>query len=294
MTDDFTVLGTYRMTADLRFGSIHDLILRKNTIVSFDGEILITPEGKSFTVPTLNKAVERGLLVPVSDTQAEYVPQNSFTTISAADGSDKRVVMATTRQEEERVVRPVDLDPEDAERINQSRIREALDKPFVKYSGHAGNRHEQLESVTVAGNTKFPKVSYEGDVGVTIRTIRASHESAVVGNPGEALRNAQRGVTSQASKMDIPHVATRTGVVALEPENRRAEPVRAAPTPVSNPYRVEDPVGEVVSNWDMKRPWQHRVAEAVDFYAGSPDILEALYKIETKGVVQKIKEKVSG
>ena len=290
MTDDFTVLGTYRMTADLRFGSIPDLILRKNMTVSFDGEILITPDGKSFTVPSLSKAVDRGLLVPVSDTESDYVPQNSFTVVSSADGSDKKVAMATTRQEEERVVRPIDLNPEDAERINQLRIREALEKPFVKYSGQAGTRHDQLESVTSSGNAKFPTVSYDGDVGVSIRTIRASSDSAVVGNPGEALRNAQRGVNTQTARMDVTHAATRTGVVALEPETtRRVEPVAA-----SNPYRVGDPVKEVVSNWDMKRPWQHRVAEAVDFYAGSPDILEALYQIETKGVVQKIKEKVSG
>ena len=48
-----------------------------------------------------------------------------------------------------------------------------------------------------------------------------------------------------------------------------------------------------MSPWDTSQHWRNRVSEAVDFYADSPDILEAIYAIESPGIVKRIRSEVS-
>jgi len=52
-------------------------------------------------------------------------------------------------------------------------------------------------------------------------------------------------------------------------------------------------IQEIVSTWDKSQHWRNRVSEAVDFYADSPDILEAIYAIESPGIVKRIRSEVS-
>lgn len=63
---------------------------------------------------------------------------------------------------------------------------------------------------------------------------------------------------------------------------------RRAPSP---PKKTEaEEVQEIVDGWSIKRNWQKRVEEAVEFYGEWPEALEAIYTIESAAVVKQIKQ----
>lgn len=137
---------------------------------------------------------------------------------------------------------------------------------------------------------------------------------------GEAIQNVGARVesTSEMIRMSaIPKIASSTVVVAEGNESILATRggmtgdvvvsssgedladllpdavVAGLPNSSSPPTKTrEEAIQDILEGWDRSRHWTLRVQEAVDFYGGSPEVLEALYAVESKGVTRQIKAKL--
>lgn len=54
----------------------------------------------------------------------------------------------------------------------------------------------------------------------------------------------------------------------------------------------DEEIAEITANWNVKRNWQKRVEEAVEYYGNWPEALEAIYAIESPAVIKQIKTRV--
>lgn len=93
---------------------------------------------------------------------------------------------------------------------------------------------------------------------------------------------------------DVDEAASSDDLTELLPEaavaGRVGQLQRRIPVPQPS---EEDEIAEVVSSWSIKRNWQKRVEEAVEFYAEWPEALNAIFAIESPAVVKQIRERIA-
>lgn len=63
----------------------------------------------------------------------------------------------------------------------------------------------------------------------------------------------------------------------------------AMPTPPSE----DEEIAEVVAGWSVKRNWQRRVEEAIEFYSDWPEALNAIMAIESEAVTKQIQARIA-
>lgn len=63
--------------------------------------------------------------------------------------------------------------------------------------------------------------------------------------------------------------------------------------PPPPPLSENEEIAEIIAGWSLKRNWQKRVEEAVEFYAEWPEALEAIFGIESSAVVKQIQVRIA-
>ena len=113
-----------------------------------------------------------------------------------------------------------------------------------------------------------------------------------------AVRGAGTGDVAEARGTDGESVADLLPeALVAEPPSSLSAVGAVAPTP--EPKHVpeqSDPEAEaaaIAAQWDKKRQWQKRVAEAVDFYGDWPEAIAAIYTVESPAVIKHIKSRLA-
>jgi len=138
---------------------------------------------------------------------------------------------------------------------------QVIDDPMTLHEPQAARARGTTQVTRGGGNVGIDEIGPDGSTGDVFQAVSADALEDLV--PGAA-------------------VAGRVG----------SEPQRRAPAP---PPRISeaDEIKEIVANWSIKRNWQKRVEEAVEFYGEWPEALEAIYAVESPAVVKQIQTKVA-
>lgn len=87
---------------------------------------------------------------------------------------------------------------------------------------------------------------------------------------------------------DVDEARSSDDLTELLPDAAVAGRKPAPPRPTE-----AEEIAEVKAGWSVKRNWQKRVEEAVEFYTDWPEALEAIYSIESPAVVKQIQDRIA-
>lgn len=92
---------------------------------------------------------------------------------------------------------------------------------------------------------------------------------------------------------DVDEATTGDDLDELLPDAAVAGPGRSKKAIPTLAVSEEDEIQEILAGWNIKRHWQKRVQEAVQFYGAWPEALEAIYSVEAPAVVENIKKRLA-
>ena len=98
-------------------------------------------------------------------------------------------------------------------------------------------------------------------------------------------------IGASGSTGDVDVAASSDDLATLLPDAVVAGQVKRAPAPP--PPSEDEEIAMIVEGWSVKRNWQKRVEEAVEFYGEWPEALEGIYSIESPAVVKQIKTRLA-
>ena len=252
----------FRATTKVHLGKMERDIFENDTI-EFDGTT-VRYGGEEFGLSTIRAAIEAGWFVLSNDNVSKYVPQSANIKVrpaQATDMSDRGATMEMGQaSDEERVVGTLD----DA----------------------------NLGARTTTGDTTE---------GIAVGTIKTSaKQKTVVSDSSQAAREINRLDNSPPPKADmrvatgdVEEAISGTELPALLPDAATgAVPAKKRTgVPKFNPARVVTVTvadGNEIT-WDMNAHWRTRAKKAVAEYGGNKEALDAIIKVESKGVAKEIK-----
>ena len=249
----------FRPTTTVHLGSVsRDLV--KDSVFEFDGTVVRFAEGDEVTCPQVAAGLKKGWAVPADDVTTQYIPKTSGIKIhtNPDDPNSMIEMQRVDTVEDETVVKSLpQVEDSDGRVVKtiQSRTND-----FVSV-GKGPKKSVNLAAVSQQSIEALVDVPLTRDMSID--------------NPPQ-VRVASEGVSRAGDTLEsiMPDAA-----------------VAAAPSP--SPAKADaGAIQEVLSSWDMARHWKHRVEEAVEFYSSDQRMLDAIYGMESPGVVRQIKAKL--
>lgn len=252
---------TYRATTKIHLGKFEKDIYQDD-IVEYDGQTL-KYGGEEFSISSLKAAVKLGWFVVENDNVSNYIPQSADIKIRPATSasSTRGEAMAVEKvQDEERVVGTVGKKMEV--------ISDTQSNDDAQSVGKISTPSRQTTTITDSSsvNTMINKLDNTPPAKVKLNAKTASGDvtETMVGDElTEILPNAETGGITKTKK-----AKTNSKMIT-----------------------VETPVGNI--NWDMSLHWTKRASMIVEDYSSNTQVMEALLKIESKGVNKRVKATLS-
>ena len=208
-----------------------------------------------------NRRVGNGKYGLIVDEQDDGVPINKYTFSTGASVGSEDVARNQAQAKPVNVAgvpqQPVQVGRPVAASVQANRHAGAavIDDPMARYKPQAAHAPNTTQIRRGEGNVGIDQISANGTLG------------------------------------DVDQAYEGDELSELLPDAIVAGATRRAPLPPKMTEEAE--IEEVVSNWSVKRNWQKRVEEAVEFYGDWPEALEALYAIESPAVVKQIKARLA-
>jgi hypothetical protein len=256
----------FRATTKVHLGKMERDIF-ENDVIEFDGTT-VKFGGEEFGLSTIRAAIEAGWFVVSDDNVSKYIPQPSNIKVrpaQAADMTDRGEPMEMGKaSDEERVVGTLDtanLGGRTTEKGTTEGIAVGTIKTSAKQKTIVSDSSQTAREISRLDNSPPPKAE--------VRVATGDVDEAITGETlSDILPDAVSSGTPAPTK-----TKKRTGVPKFNPE-------RVVTVAVSDGKEI---------TWDMNAHWRTRAKKAVAEYGGNKEALDAIIKVESKGVAKEIK-----
>ena len=254
----------FRATTKVHLGKMERDIF-ENDIIEFDGTT-VKFGGEEFGLSTIRAAVEAGWFVVSADNVSKYIPQSANIKVrpaQATDMTDRGAEMEMGQaSDEERVVGSIEtanLGGRTTKKGTTEGIAVGTIKTSAKTKTIVSDSSQAAREINRLDNSPPPKVAIAtGDVDEAMT--------------GETLSDILPDAVSSGTPTPT-NTKKRTGVPKFNPE-------RVVTVSVSDGKDI---------TWDMNAHWRTRAKKAVAEYGGNKEALDAIIKVESKGVAKEIK-----
>lgn len=197
----------------------------------------------------------------IRDEQDDGVPVGNYSfsqgaTVGSEESARQDAQARPTNVTRVAAQQPVQVGQAVAQTPNRHAGAQVVDDPMHRHSPQAARARN---------TTQIPR---QGNVGID--------EIGPGGGTGD--------VDYAASSDDLTELLPEAAVAGLDAPRK----VKLPPPPTE-----DEEIAEVVSGWSVKRNWQKRVEEAIEFYSDWPEALTAIMAIESPAVVKQIQDRLA-
>jgi hypothetical protein len=269
---------TFRATTKIHLGS-SGVDLGKDDVVQFDGQTLILDDQR-IQVPALKGAFQYNWLVPVEDTETNYIPRSSQIKFHSTTSPESEKTEPVVIHSEERDMGPShkNVSPEEKEGVEvlTKKFKIATNNSIVIKNDQDLNRElREVENLIKPDQDQVAILASD--------SLETLLEAASTGKPERFISSS----TDEESDITERHVRRQ----AKESTKKQAKNKPQTPTERALSTEGSDPLIKRTSvgiDWDLGPHWRKRALFACQRYGKSKEILESIKEIEQPAVINAI------
>lgn len=251
--------------------SLETLTLHPGDIVSFDGSNLVHQDINYKGCGSFNSAIKAKWVVLMSEEGESSIRVESTPPIARMKTEESHFKTQSKIESSTNKLRPS---------VEGTNVNKLSADEVIRKSG----ANSPLRQKLAASLKEDPGTGFVGSV------IKYDFQNKNVGPTDSLALDPNSPTIKQGSRIVERDVASlRQGVFNVSQD-------AATPIPVSeikkSKFDEQAAIRDVISDWPKEAHWTKRVDEAVNFYGNSPNVLQAIFEVETPGVVQAIKVKL--
>lgn len=251
--------------------SLETLTLHPGDIVSFDGTNLVHQDINYKGCGSFNSAIKAKWVVLMSDEGSSSIQVEANPPVARMKADESHFKTQSKIESTTANLRPS---------IEGTNVNKLSADEVIRKAG----ANSPLRQKLAASLKEDPGTGFVGGI------IRYDFQNKNVG-PTDSLKLDPNAPTiKQGSRIIEKDVASlRQGVFNVNSDESAQVSV---PEVRKSKLDEQAAIRDVISDWPKESHWSKRVDEAVNFYGNSPNVLQAIFEIETPGVVQAIKVKL--
>jgi hypothetical protein len=249
--------------------SLETLTLHPGDIVSFDGSNLVHQDINYKGCGSFNSAIKAKWVVLMSEEGLSSVRVESTPPVARMKTEESHFKTQSRIESSATNLRP------SVEGTNVNKL--SADEVIRKAGANSPLRQKLAASLK-----EDPGTGFVGSI------VKYDFQNKNVGPTDGVVLDPKAPTIRQGERIIEKDVASlRQGVFNVSPE-------ALTPLPEIRQSKLDEKaaIRDVISDWPKESHWSKRVDEAVNFYGNSPNVLQAIFEIETPGVVQAIKAKL--